>query len=121
MTIVVNTDKEKVMGKLLDEFHRQRLFVTNMNFGESSSRISGFMDWLEANEITASVISEIEDDNKVIEILKKSDYNKPPTVSSPKEVVQIGIYFMRQVKSGKEIWGFAHKYGILPSFSTNAV
>ena len=109
------------MGKILDEFRRQRLFVTNMNYGESRSRIAGFLDWLNSNDVTASIISEIENDGKVIEILNKSDYQNPPVVSNPEEVVQIGIYFMRQVKTGKEIWGFSQKYGILPSFSTKSV
>lgn len=109
------------MNKTLDEFRNRRSFVTNMNFKESKSRLSGFVDWLDTNEATATIMSGIENNDKVIEILKKSSYQTPPQTSSLEEVVQIGLYFLRQVKAGKEIFWFSNAYGIRPSFQTKSV
>jgi predicted nucleotide-binding protein len=109
------------MKNILDEFMARRSLVTNMNYQESRSRISGFLDWLDANEVTASVLSETENTTKVVEILKKASFHIPPAVSSPEDIVQIGLYFMRQVKLGKEVWGLSQAYGIQPSFSTRKV
>jgi len=109
------------MQKLLDEFRNRRSFITNMNYRESRSRISGFLDWLDSNEITATIVSNIEDNDKADAILKKAHYNDPPEVSSPEDVLQIGINFMRRVKSGQELWAFSQAYGIRPSFTTNSI
>ena len=109
------------MNKILDEFRNQRSFVANMNWRESKSRISGFLDWLDKNETTVAILSEIENNDRAIELLKKSDFHHPPPVSHPEDVMQIGLYFMRQAKSGKDIYTFSNIYGIRPSFPTTNV
>jgi hypothetical protein len=109
------------MKSLLDEFQYRRSFITNMNCNEVDARLSGFLDWLESNEATSSILTQIENETRVAELLKKADYNLPPVASSPEDFVQIGIHFIREVKAGKPLWGLSNTYGIHPSYNTTSI
>ena len=109
------------MRSLIDEFRFRRSFISNMNHDEADSRLAGFWDWLESNEATSSILSQVRNDSRAEELLKKADFHSPPAASSPEDVVVIGIYFIKEVKSGKNLWGFSFAYGIHPSYDTNSL
>lgn len=109
------------MRSLIEEFRFRRSFISNLNHNEANSRLSGFWDWLTSNETISDILSKIENDSRVEELLGKAEFNSPPAASSPEDVVLIGIYFMKEVKSGKNLWGFSFAYGIRPSYKTNSL
>lgn len=92
-----------------------------MNYEEADSRLSGFWDWLESNDTMSSILSQISNDERVNEMLKKADFHRPPAASSPEDYVLIGLHFIKEVKSGKKLWSFSHTYGIRPSYNTNSI
>ena len=109
------------MKSLLDEFRFRRSFISNMNYDEVDSRLSGFWDWLESNEITSSILSQIRNDTRVAELLKNADFHHPPAATSPEDFVLIGLHFIKEVKSGKNLWGFSYTYGIQPPYDTGSL
>ncbi len=109
------------MRSLIEEFRFRRSYISNMNYDEADSRLAGFWDWLESNETTLSILSKIRNDTRAEELLKKADFNRPPAASTPEDFVVIGIHFIKEVKSGKKLWGFSSAYGIRPSYNTNSI
>lgn len=110
------------MTNLLEEFNKRRSFIRNMNYGESRARLIGFLDWLEANEETAKILVQLENSERAEELLKKAGWHNPPAASSLEEIVCVGLYFLREVKTEKkDLWGISNHYGIVPPYSTNKV
>ncbi len=109
------------MDNLLAEFRYRRSLISNMNYEAAALRLSGFLAWLESNETTAAILAKITNDARVNEMLKKSDFHHPPSASSPEDFAVMGLYFMREVKSGEKLLGFSHKYGIRPSYQTASI
>ena len=68
------------MDNMLEELKHRRAFVSNMNYEEANSRLTGFLNWLDSNETTAAIISEMKDDIKVAKMLEHSDFHTPPSV-----------------------------------------
>lgn len=107
------------MENLLEEFYRRRALIRNLNYEESQSRLSGFLDWIESNEETFAMLTQLENDQRAEELLKEAEWKKAPQVSSLEEIIYIGIYLLREVKAGKNLWSISMGYGIHPSYATN--
>jgi len=108
------------MVDLLNDFRLRRSLITGMNFEESGSRLSGLISWLETNETTSPILLSLNNDARVSELLGNRKDRKPPAVSSPEDIVLLGLYFLRNVSSGKELYNLALKYGIHPSYQTTS-
>ena len=109
------------MKKLLDDFYYQCSFVSNMHYQEADARLSSFLDWLEGNEKTASILAELTNNDRVAEMLKKASFNTPPSASSPDDYSLLGLHFMREVKAGKSLYWISNHYGIRPPYNTNKI
>src|SRR5258706_4511505 len=108
------------MVDLLNDFRSRRALITNMNFEEASSRLSGLISWLDTNETTSAILLSLNNDARVSELLGNKKARKPPAVSSPEDLVLLGLYFIRNASSEKELYNLALKYDIHPSYQTTS-
>jgi hypothetical protein len=90
-----------------------------LNYEESQHRLSGFLDWLESNEETFAILTQLENRKHAEELLEKAEWRKSPQASSLEEIVYVGLYLLREVKAGKDLWGISMGYGIHPSYNTS--
>jgi len=99
------------MDYLLKEYRSRRSLVFKMVQSQDNSRLSDFLEWLDTHEITAAILSEIENNPKVTEaisdmsrgIAEHSELAALSLTSKPEFIVFWGLQLMREIASGKSI------------------
>lgn len=110
------------MSSILEDYNDRRSLLTQMNYQEIDTRISGFNEWLEATSETMKIIVDLE--NKVsIELLLAKSKGKayPPQASTPEEVVRVGLYIMHECECGEKFFALITKLRIKPPYNTNSI
>ena len=109
------------MSKILDEFYKRKRILESLRYNEEIHRIKGFSDWLEQDEIIAKIISDINSNINIEEIMENCGHDNPPSVSTPKEIAAVGLYLMKRTRENKGLHDAAYEYGIMPNYSTNTI
>jgi len=99
------------MDYLLKEYRSRRSLVFKMVQSQDNSRLSDFLEWLDTHEITAAILSEIENNPKVTEAISDMSEASPEhselaalsLTSKPEFIVFWGLQLMREIASGKSI------------------
>lgn len=109
------------MSDILDDFRYRRSLIQNLNHEEARVRLSGFIQWLQEQKITKSIIDKLKSGIDAEAILQNSGYSNPPKASTAEEIAAIGVQLILKCVDGEEPWTFSDKYGIDPSYQTNSV
>lgn len=109
------------MSDILSDFEYRRSLIQNLNFNEAKARLSGFIEWLQNQKATKSIIDKFMSEIDAEAILQNSGSGNPPNASTPEEIATIGVHLMLECLAGEDPWKLSHKYGIEPSYRTNAV
>ncbi len=109
------------MSDILDDFRYRRSLIQNLNHGEAKARLSGFIQWLQEQKITKSIIEKLKSGIDAEAILQNSGYRNAPKASTPEEIAAIGVQLILECVDGEEPWTLSHEYGIEPSYQTNSV
>lgn len=109
------------MPTVLEEFQRRSDLLRNMKYDEDQVRVSGFLDWLEKEPLTASIVKKLRTEITIENLLEGCESGNPPQVSSPEEQARVGIFLMEKCREGKGLWALSHEYGIKPKYSTNMI
>ena len=109
------------MPTVLEEFQRRSDLLRIMKYDEDQVRVSGFLDWLEKEPLTSSIVKKLRADIVVEKLLEGCESRNPPQVSTPEERVRVGIHLMEKCREGKRLCDLSHEYRIEPKYSTNMV
>lgn len=109
------------MTDMLDDFRYRRSLIQNLNHGEAKARLSGFIGWIQNQNVTKSIIDKLKSEINVEAILQNAGYGNPPNASTPEEIAAIGVHLMMKCVDGEEPWTFSDKYGIDPPYQTSSV
>ena len=109
------------MPNTLDDFKYRRSFVENLTYDEAKVRISGFMEWLQNEQMIKSIIDYLRTAVDAEIILTNSGSGNPPQASTPEEIAAVGLHLMSKCLAGEDPWEVSHKYGIEPPYSATSV
>lgn len=109
------------MSDILADFKYRKSLVQNLNHKDAKLRLSGFIQWLQKQSITKSIIEKLKSGIDAEAILQNSGYYNPPKASTLEEIAAIGVQLILKCADGEEPWTFSHKYGIDPSYQTDSV
>ena len=65
------------MSDILDDFEYRRSLIKNLNFNEAKSRLSGFIEWLQNQKATKSIIDKLMSEIDAEAILQNSGRGNP--------------------------------------------
>jgi hypothetical protein len=108
------------MKDILGDFDYRSQFLQNLSFDEANVRISGFIKWLEKEEVVKSIIDDLANTVDAKAILINSGYGNPPKASTPEEIAAVGLQLMIEIGDGAETFNLSDRYGISPTYNTNA-
>lgn len=97
------------------DFHQSA--IRQVLRSEANFRLAGLYDWLLTNEYTSPVIRELDDDVKIQQMLG----SKPPSALTMEEIEMIGFHFMKEIKSGTDIYQLYNLHGISIGYDTNKI
>jgi hypothetical protein len=109
------------MEDLHEEFEYRRSFLSNINYEEAENRLSGFLEYLQSNEITSSIMKELKSSVNVEEILENAGHRNPPKASTPEQFASVGLFLLEECKEGKNLIDLGDKYGIEPPYSSSSL
>ncbi len=109
------------MTDIRAEFDYRRSLLSNLNYDEASIRLSGFLQWLELEDVTRSILQNLQSTVDVSTILETAGNRNPPKASTAEEIAAIGVFIMMECRKGVDIVDIGDKYGIEPPFSTSSI
>jgi len=115
------TDSTRPTVRTLEEFRRRKRLLENLRPEDAQARLSGFLAWADGERSMKQIVNAIEKAVPAGELLAASSRMRSPDTQTPEALAAVGLFLMREVAAGEELWRQAHKYGIMPSYSTNNV
>jgi len=99
------------MDDLIDEFNYRKSLLEERNYSIASTRIKGFLEWLNKTPETKKIIDDFyqePNENQVKEMVESA--------SNPEEIAVCGIFLMKLAADGKYLHDLAYEYDISPTF-----
>jgi hypothetical protein len=107
--------------RTLEDFRRRRRLLEGLRNEDAKARLSGFIDWMDGEPSVKPVVESVEKSVPAADLLAESNRMQSPDTRSPEDVAGVGLFLMRKVATGEELWEQSLMYGIEPPYSTNNV
>lgn len=102
------------MTDLVDEFYQKRQVLASVRFADATTRISGFLTWMETKDRIKAIIDTVQASVDIDRIIAECGGNNPPAASTPEEITAVGLLLMEKCQEGKDLFQLLHGYGIRP-------
>ncbi|MCD4665687.1 MAG: hypothetical protein K8R68_10505, partial [Bacteroidales bacterium] len=103
------------MRTILEDFRRRVNLTQNINYSESRIRLAGLYEWMLTIDEIKKIIESILSEN---EIVVSDKLKKIP--STPSEIAAFGIYLLKRISEGTDLFRLSTEFNINPSYSTKA-
>jgi hypothetical protein len=104
---------------LLKEMECRYSTLSNPECQEAAPRIAGFLRWLQANQATSEIITQLIAESSASTILENSNFNAAPQPETPDDTAAIGILLMQKCLDDIQIYELSYNYGIFPESGDN--
>ena len=83
---------------LLDELRRRISYLKGVSFLDAPTRLVGFLDWLESEPVTHSILIRLRELSNVNTLLEGHHPTQPPRVATPEDVARVGLLICEYCK-----------------------
>ncbi len=104
---------------VVDVFDERASVLLNMHYGEATQRLAKFLDWLESEPTTLTIVTGL---RQLIDVtsLSSTDQRQPPSAGSTEEIAAVGLALIEDCRRMK-FFHACQARGIEPPYNTSAL
>lgn len=87
---------------LPDELKRRIAYLSGTSFLDAPTRLTGFLNWLETEPTTQSILIRLRGQSDINAILQGCGQGIPPKVSEPEDVARVGLFIIERCKENPD-------------------